>query len=338
MQRLLPDIASPARARRASDKAVATMPSQNAFLVLLCTHNGAAHLDELLDSLERQQRPADRIHVHDWASEDSTRALLTRRAENWPEGRFSLTLHDRAPGARASFSEALAAARAEPGWDYVLLCDQDDVWRPEKIASIDGAIEAHGGPMPLLCSDVSICDEDGRETAASFYGRHSPFRAPDSVAPEALLLANPIVGMTMAISRDLLDAIVDDLQREWMMHDWGILLLSAVRGVRPHFIPQPLVQYRQHGANLLGAASRGLNSRLRKARDHFRRLSAQLSLVRSCASGLPNVPSGLAACLEPRGTPAPRLAMISIRSGLWKRPESVAFALLTLLLWRKDPA
>jgi glycosyltransferase involved in cell wall biosynthesis len=331
------DISCLARAQRLSEEAPALMPSTPSILVLLCTHNGAPYLDKLLDSLERQRRPADSIHIYDWASEDRTRTLLSERVARWPtSGQILLSFQDDAPGPRASFAQALAELLSVPGWDYVLLCDQDDMWVPGKIESIEAAIAAGGGNAQLLCSDVSICDEAGRETAPSFYGPGSPFRVPQSLAPEALLFANPVVGMTLAMSRTLLKAIAPDLQRNWMMHDWGILLLGAIRGIRPHFIDQPLVRYRQHGANLLGASSRGVRNRLYKARAHFHRLSAQLNLVRDCAAGLPTVPAGLAACLDPRGVSAPRLALVSLRSGLWKRPESLAFAILTLLLWRTD--
>jgi hypothetical protein len=69
----------------------------------------------------------------------------------------------------------------------------------------------------------------------------------------------------MLINRALL-ALSLPMPAEAVMHDWWLAVLSG-SGQR-RFVPTPLVRYRQHGANQIGARDRGLPSRLlRLSRD-----------------------------------------------------------------------
>ena len=101
--------------------------------VALCTHNGEEHLPEQLRSILAQTRPVDEIVLSDDASTDRTRAILEEFRAAAPAGTRVIVLHNGEPlGVTGNFEKAV---RATSG-DIVLLCDQDDVWAEDKVASL----------------------------------------------------------------------------------------------------------------------------------------------------------------------------------------------------------
>ena len=103
--------------------------------------------------------------------------------------------------------------------------------------------------------DVQVVDDTLSPLRRSYY-TDSPFALPRDLAPDRLLLANPAIGHTLAISGALLRAVNKSLTKPgYLMHDWAtVLVASRVGSVK--FIPEALSLYRQHDANVLGAFKR----------------------------------------------------------------------------------
>ena len=129
-------------------------------LVLLSTYNGERYLREQLTSLFSQELPEGtelRILVRDDGSSDGTIAILREYEE---EGRLSFYRGERNLGPAGSFLSLMKRAehyewgeeRAEAR-TYYALCDQDDVWLPDKLSRA-----------------LSLLLETGREEAALYYG------------------------------------------------------------------------------------------------------------------------------------------------------------------------
>lgn len=118
---------------------------------------------------------------------------------------------------------------------------------------------AHDNKIPLLVHcDLAVVNEKELPIADSFvkFSRWSPTTADLGV----LLCQNQVTGCACVISRALLE-LAYPVPRDVLMHDsWLALLASAVGKIG--YIPQPLVKYRQHGGNVLGAVSFG--QRLKK--------------------------------------------------------------------------
>lgn len=117
--------------------------------VLLTAYNGSAHLPALLDSLRAQTDPDFVVLLQDDGSGDDTVSLLSAVCAE--DSRFSFGAEQgRHLGAAGNFLSLVRQADA----DYVLLCDQDDLWEEDKIAVLKQAIaetEAEYGPeTPIL--------------------------------------------------------------------------------------------------------------------------------------------------------------------------------------------
>src|SRR5215210_7844615 len=100
----------------------------NRASVALCTYNGARFLREQLQSIAEQQTPPFELVLSDDASSDDTFAIAREFARS---AAFPVELH-RNPtriGTVANFDQTISRCRGE----VIFLCDQDDVWRPDKI-------------------------------------------------------------------------------------------------------------------------------------------------------------------------------------------------------------
>ena len=101
----------------------------NAIDILLATCNGALYLPEQLDSLLAQTCRGWRLLVRDDGSSDGTREILENYRSRHPDVIMIIPGEGQNLGACGNFSCLLEQSDAP----YIMFCDQDDVWLPDKI-------------------------------------------------------------------------------------------------------------------------------------------------------------------------------------------------------------
>lgn len=298
--------------------------------VVLCTHNGERFLEAQLASIVKQKLPVDRIHVFDFASTDGTRPLLAQLAARWPT--LDVRLVDHAPGVTLSFRHALAEVHPLCGdRDIIFLSDQDDVWLSQKTTTMVARVESarcEGSDRILAFHDVTLCDANLGVLRPSFYeGR--PFRVPRDLDPRRMLIANPVIGHTIAVTPQLIELMLRCQRlRHYVMHDWALVLLATQVG-RIVYQPDQLGLYRQHDSNVLGAGRRRSPlGYIRRALVLSRAINVQASAFLEdvrCAADIAGLdpPSSL---LAGQGPLAWRLGLIAARHGptIWHRALALA--------------
>lgn len=226
--------------------------------ILLAAYNGERYLPRQLDSLEAQARhlPELRILWQDDGSADGTATLLRQRTAPgsiWQAG----TQQGQHLGAAGNFLSLMAQDDAA----YTLLCDQDDAWQPDKAARCMNAMRSleaqYGADTPLLVHhDCRLIGADGQLLHDSFF-RHQGWDGSANTLPR-LLVQNNVTGCALMVNAPLRNLVTAHAKAEAIfMHDWFIALTAAAFG-RIAFISDPLVDYRQHGANVMGASRHGL--------------------------------------------------------------------------------
>jgi len=233
---------------------------------VVCTYNGAAWLGEQLQTLLTQSRIPDEIVIGDDASTDETwRVIETFAAQARARGiALKLTRRNERLGYVGNFSRALS----EVTGDIVFLCDQDDAWHPDKIATMVARFAADPA-LTFVHSDARLVDAAGRDTG------HGLFEALELSAHErdsvrsgdafiVYLRRNLATGAASAFRRSLLDVALP-LPHDWI-HDAWLATLAAAIG-RIDIIDDALVDYRQHGGNQIGMAVR---TPLQRIADMFR--------------------------------------------------------------------
>ena len=227
--------------------------------VLLTAFNGSAHLPGLLESLRSQTDRDFFVLMQDDGSTDDTQEILSGAAARDDRFRFGTEqgLH---LGAAGNFLSLIRQAEA----DCCLLCDQDDVWEPEKIGVLKQALldleNEYGSETPLLVhSDCSLINESGEKIGDSFF-RHQGWD-PSAVSLQQLLVQNNVTGCTLIMNEPLRKLIAAHAKaKDLFMHDWFIALTAASFG-RIAFVGRPLTRYRQHEGNTIGASARSLLAR-----------------------------------------------------------------------------
>ncbi len=230
------------------------------IFIILATCNGSAYLAEQLDSLLAQSETRWNLLIRDDHSVDGTSDIVREYARTDSRIQVVEDSQDAARSPRASFSLLLSAAYEQRA-EFVFCCDQDDVWHPDKLALILDQFEKTGRDPDMPClihHDLAVVDRNLKEIHPSFVTMMglSPV---DQANPQRLLSRNEVTGCAMACNRALLD-IALPIPDEVIMHDWWLALCAAYFG-HLTFMPQQLVQYRQHDQNVIGAKSfwHGLN-------------------------------------------------------------------------------
>lgn len=221
--------------------------------VLLCTYNGERYVAEQIESILAQTRPVDRLCIYDDASTDGTVAVVERIAERqrrcglMPDIRVHA--RERNLGYGRNFWDAIGRSEGE----LLFLCDQDDIWHPDKVRLLAAAFDDR--QVGLAFSDGDLIGHDGRRLndhgVLGEYGldRRTVERFADD--PLAWLLKRNYVNGAAAALRGSLARDAPPLP-DGMPHDQWLAMWCCASGIGIACLPQRLYAYRQHGANAIG--------------------------------------------------------------------------------------
>jgi glycosyltransferase involved in cell wall biosynthesis len=198
--------------------------------VAMCTYNGSRFLANQLDTIVNQTYKNIEIIVVDDCSTDETLTILNNYARLYPQ--LHVYQNESNLGFTANFERAVSLCKGE----LIALCDQDDLWHPEKIELQVKSI----GDNVFIYHDSEFIHEDGESMNKKMSDIVHLYRGGD---PLAFLFFNCVSGHTILMKRDLLNFAIP-LKKEYF-HDWWLSYVATNIG-KIDFIPQCLVKYRQH--------------------------------------------------------------------------------------------
>lgn len=232
--------------------------------VVMSCYNGELFLQEQLASILAQSGPRVSLIARDDGSTDSTPQLLDRFQEDHPDLNMQV-IRGTNLGAARSF---LAGLELAGDFEYYAFADQDDSWRPDKLArAVDKLTAAADAGRPALYySNVCYADADLRPLS------QSDFRGPQTL--EQVLFENRAVGCTFVLNRAARALVLESWDSEshhfpGLMHDWWVNLVVTALGTTVFDNDAP-VRYRQHAENEIGGTTSPLGSILGKARFFIR--------------------------------------------------------------------
>ena len=228
------------------------------IVILLSTFNGADYLAEQLDSLLKQTYTNFIIIIRDDGSTDDTKHIIKKYVEKNEGKIYGLCGSFDNVGPSASFclliqhvlkeKSSLGLSRA-----YIMLCDQDDIWVDTKIeiqiTEMLSIEQATKNQPVLIHTDLSVIDAQEKLISDSFINYQG--LEIDRNRFTHLVLSNLVTGCTSLFNEELaLKAL--PIPEKAIMHDWWLALIASAFG-RVVFLDLPLVRYRQHGNNTIGA-------------------------------------------------------------------------------------
>lgn len=226
--------------------------------IALATYNGEKYLPDFLESIEKQTHKNWRIIAQDDGSTDSTIEIL-RNFSQKNDGKLLLYQNKENLGVITNFSSLLEKTNSE----FVFLADQDDIWHPQKIEIFLKNCEKLENEKPLLLhSDLFVVNEKAEMISDSFF-TYSRIPKHWSQSFTSLLVENSVTGCAAMVNQSLLKMALP-IPEGAIMHDWWLALVASAMG-EILFIEKPLVYYRQHGKNEIGAKKFSVKTILEKA-------------------------------------------------------------------------
>ena len=225
--------------------------------LLLATYNGERYLPELIDSLFTQTFSNWKLLIRDDGSKDGTVAYLTSLALNHPQKIVLIEDQKKGLGACQNFAALLKYCES----NYVMFCDQDDVWTPTKIEKtlqiMQATEKSSDSSTPILVhTDLFVVKSDLHLISSSFWNYQNLNPKYDQI--NRLLIQNIITGCTVMVNHALYKRSLV-IPEQAIMHDWWLGLVAASFG---KIIPlhESTLYYRQHQSNQIGAKAWGLTS------------------------------------------------------------------------------
>ena len=249
----------------------------------MATYNGAAYLPDQLNSLASQTTLPAELVVCDDQSTDATPEIVEEFA-----GRAPFPVVFVANRQRLHYADNFLQAAGLCTSDHIAFCDQDDVWRPHKLATVSSVIDSSGACLVahkatnidaagLPLGEFSQTDRQGLLTGADLHPWTFYF------------------GFTCTFRRQLLELIpaadrpIDLIDPRYQLaHDRWVAFLAAIYG-DIYFVDESLADYRHHSTNASGwmRRPRGLTGSLQAARQRFGyHLLRQLLVTRGLVSVL----------------------------------------------------
>jgi len=224
--------------------------------ILMAVYNGEKFIEEQLRSIINQTNTEWELLIRDDLSTDSTLNIILEYYKNYHDRIRIIDNHGIRYGAAGNFMELLKISDSE----YVMFADQDDVWLPDKIdktlSTMKRLEEKEGKDTPLLVhTDLCVVDENLNLISRSMWKMQKI--NPQFKSLNRLLIQNNVTGCASMINKKLVE-MSKQFSYGIIIHDWWIALIASCFG-EIEYINNPMILYRQHNYNEVGAVGYNLN-------------------------------------------------------------------------------
>lgn len=230
------------------------------IFILLAAFNGVPYIRKQLETILNQTFKPSKILISIDQSSDMTESIVKEFAKTNAEIQI-LNPNKRFGSAAANFIYLLLyedLARI----DYIVLSDQDDIWKEDKL---EKAIHKLEQGYDGYSSNVEAFWEGGRKKVLV---KNQPQREFDHLFESA----GP--GCTFVLTKRLALSLQEFLKGGQFhqldnYHDWLIYAYARSNGFKWYIDSYPGVEYRQHSANIFGAnvGIKAFVSRIRRVLD-----------------------------------------------------------------------
>lgn len=193
----------------------------------MATYNGEVYVHSQIESILAQLEPGDELVISDNGSTDRTIKII----QSFKSDKIKIH-HCNIPNVVKNFENAIVNSCNE----VIILCDQDDVWLPERVSVV---LDAHKH-ADMVSVSFKVVDEK------LAFIMNNPFMPKISFI--STLIRNSFLGCSMSFKRSMLNKVLP-FPDKIGMHDWWIVLNCLLYG-KVVYIDKPLFLYRRHTDNV----------------------------------------------------------------------------------------
>ncbi|MEG2149860.1 MAG: glycosyltransferase family 2 protein [Bacteroidaceae bacterium] len=226
--------------------------------ILMATYNGEKYIENQLLSLLMQTHEKWRLLIHDDGSTDKTVAIIKKFQEL--DSRIELVednicYHDPA----YNFLHLLQYSKA----DFLMFCDQDDIWLERKLEIMLDAIRKEDNTKPQAVYSNSFVYDESENRIEGF----ATLTYPKNLN-QLLFMNGGIQGCAIIFNR-MLKNICIDIPKNVCMHDHFISLAAVTFG-KFTYLDQRLMLYRRHSGTVTGRTPKRLGEKIKPFFDSKR--------------------------------------------------------------------
>ncbi len=310
--------------------------------ILLATYNGEKYLGHQLNSLLKQSYTNWHLLIRDDHSTDNTSFIIEKYKENYP-GKIDIIKNTgNNKGSLPNFNALLETAADAK---YIMFCDQDDEWKPDKIeitfSKMKDLETRFSADLPILIfTDFQYVDEEMNVIESKKKFKINRIK---NIQFAQLLAQNPVYGCTTMLNRALADKVTSiPMQAEG--HDYWIALVASMFG-SIYYLKEKTVLYRQHNKNVSGNFDNNtLKKRVERIfirKDNFSILKNKKTMLmklketyyRQASDEIKNTLDRFLSMYKNKSL---FLVVKNIRNGIVSQKISQTFLLYTTLLLYKD--
>lgn len=221
--------------------------------IVMATYNGEKYVDEQINSILTSTYQDFELFIYDDGSRDNTMSILQNYASLYP-AKIRVYQNETNLGVTENFLQALCRTTM----DYIMFCDQDDVWKPNKIAITLRRMrhmEGQTGKMTPIAifTDAIIVDSELNTLKNSFFD--ASHLNPKKTDLPHILMENKLIGCTVMVNCALRKVLQNNpLPNCAKFHDWWIALIASSLG-KIGYVNEGTLLYRQHCGNIVGGSS-----------------------------------------------------------------------------------
>lgn len=187
--------------------------------VVLATYNGEKYIREQLLSIMNQTEKVDEVLIQDDCSKDRTLEICKEFVES-NNLDWTVSKNEQNKGFEKNFLSALKKVSG----DIVFLCDQDDVWKENKVQTMKRLMKDEN--ILSLATTVDLIDENGKVYLRHLKHPNANYNGIKKVTKNEFLRFFDYLGMTMAIRKSLVDCLNDENDYD-VSHDVLINFLAV---------------------------------------------------------------------------------------------------------------
>lgn len=254
--------------------------------ILMATYNGEPFIRQQIDSILQQTYRHWHLYIHDDGSTDGTIDIIKSYSAKYAD-KITLLDYPQQGGAYENFISMMARVDSR----YFMFSDQDDVWHRDKIGKSWLAmqkLEKEHTDRPLIVhSDLRVVNSNGEILSPSFWNAAGMY--PKMFKTFEQRISNIVTGCTMLFNDNAKAAALDRIPDGSPLHDEWVTICSCAKGGIVYSIDEPLIDYRQHDNNVLGAAncynSKTLKHKLKTIGKTYQANKANYRILRSAGYG-----------------------------------------------------
>ena len=216
------------------------------FSIIMCIKNGEKYIIEQIESIINQDFENWQLIIIDDCSIDKSIEIAQKYVKL--DKRIFVKKNKNILGVKTNFLQNSFFLKGE----WIVFCDQDDIWNLNKLSCLNFYIEANSGFNLFLHNGIYIVSDKNKKSRGAFgeivQDNQKVYKSIPDLKFLNLLIRNKVIGCFVCVEKEFLQKFVTLIPKVDIYHDHWIAIIASIYS-KIFFINQDLIIYRRHENN-----------------------------------------------------------------------------------------